>query len=66
MAERESEETSRSMFGGWVEGPDGFMVLAKKPQSFITEEYKKFSEGQRARWDLIEFIKVKLQQRRHK
>lgn len=34
--------------------------------NFITEEYKEFSEAQRARWDLFGFIRVKVDQFKRK
>jgi len=34
----------------------------KPTTNFITKEYADFAEGQRARWSLIEFVKVKFKQ----
>jgi hypothetical protein len=54
-----------STMGGWkqVEGePAGTFTTEKQPQDFTTSDFSKHAEASRARWDLIEFLKVKFQQ----
>lgn len=64
MVERKPEEQSTSILGGWqpAEGQDGMYTTAKQPESFTTKEFQEFSESMRARWNLGEYLKVKLQQ----
>jgi len=61
MVERKPENKSSSMLGGWktVEGRPGQYTTEKTPQSFITDDFKKFGESSRARWNLSEYIKTK-------
>jgi hypothetical protein len=54
-----------SMFGGWVlEHPDAQGMVSPRKQSVNSTmpEFSKFAGSMRARWDLMEYIKVKLQQ----
>jgi len=60
-----TQAKSSSILGGWkqIEGePEGTFTTEKPIQDFTTPEYAKFAESSRASWDLIEFIKVKIQQ----
>jgi hypothetical protein len=53
------------LFGGWkqVEGePVGTLTTEKPTQDFTTPEFSEFAEAQRARWDLVEYLKVKFNQ----
>jgi len=66
MKDREpSQANSSSILGGWkqVEGGSvGTFTTEKLPQNFITPEFSRHAEISRARWDLTELIKVKIQQ----
>jgi hypothetical protein len=62
MKERGQGEISNSILGGWVKTSDGLMTPAENIRSFTTEEYEQFTESQRARWNLAEFVKIKIQQ----
>jgi len=66
MNNRERGQTrSSSIMGDWkqVEGePAGTFTTEKQPQDFTTPDFSKYAEASRARWDLIELIKVKFQQ----
>lgn len=50
------------MFGGWVpvEGREGFLTPVRNPIIEVNQEHHNFSESMRARWDFIEYLKVKL------
>ena len=64
-----TKEVKSSIFGGWkqVEGePEGTFTTASQSQDFTTEEFSRFAEASRARWDLAEFLKVKVRQLLHK
>lgn len=52
-----------SLCGGWRDVGDGLFVSDIKNVP-VTEEYKKFAEASRARWDLFEYLKVKFDQLR--
>lgn len=60
-----SSATGSSSLGGWVrkEGEIEGMYTATPLVESTTPDFSKFAESSRARWDLFEFIKVKLQQR---
>lgn len=55
----ESKTNSNSILGGWVKDKNGFLATAKAPQDFTTLEFSKFGEAMRARWNLVEYFKVK-------
>ena len=60
-----SQAKSSSILGGWkqVEGePVGTFTTEKQPQDFTTPEFANFAEASRARWDLVEYLKVKFNQ----
>jgi len=42
---------------GWKEEGNGWLS-AEQWQSHITPAYARFSEAMRARWDLVEYLKV--------
>jgi len=50
-----------SSYGGWRDLGDGLFV-SHIPSVPVTEEYQKFSEEMRARWDLLQYLKVKFDQ----
>ncbi|MFH1749711.1 MAG: hypothetical protein ABH837_02360 [bacterium] len=70
MREGETSQTkSSSILGGFVpvEGePVGTFTTREQPQDFTTPEFSKFAESSRARWDLLEYLKVKFKQRKEK
>jgi hypothetical protein len=56
-------------FFGWEEKPDGWLVAPDdfaQSTSFITDEYDWWTEKMRARWDLIEYVKTYMNQKRKK
>ena len=50
---------------GWVPTGDG-LYTADIPQTGVTADFAKFAEQSRARWDLIGWLRVKLQQKLQK
>jgi hypothetical protein len=70
MSIKETDQTkSSSILGGWVQAegePKGMFTTAQQPQDFTTPEFSQFAEASRARWNLIEFLKVKIQQHKGK
>jgi hypothetical protein len=54
------ERGERNLFGGWEENPkEPGVFRARIVSGPVTPEFKLFSEESRARWDLIEYLKVK-------
>jgi hypothetical protein len=69
MAEREQKQNNGpSMLGGWqqAEGEPRGTYTAKTQQVGTTEEFSRFAEASRARWDLVEYLKVKFHHMLHK
>lgn len=59
-----SSATGPSQLDGWVrkEGEIDGMYIAAPLVDSATPDFSKFEKSSRARWDFLEFIKVKLQQ----
>lgn len=66
MAERITEAGNNSLFGGWVNQGDGWFTPARNPEVPENKDFEKHAEISRARWDLGEYIKVRIQQLLHK
>lgn len=65
MKDREPVQAkSSSILGGWkqVDGQPGTFTTEAQPQDFTTPEFANFAEASRARWDLVEYLKVKINQ----
>jgi hypothetical protein len=56
-------DKERSTFGGWeqVPGKPG-EYKANVVTGPVTPEFAKFAEESRARWDIVEWLKVKIKQ----
>ncbi len=67
---KESEQgVVREPRSGWKDDGNGFLApnsSFRTDTGFITPEYAEFAESQRSRTDIVEFIKIKIRQRRRR